>query len=173
MGLHMRNIVEHQSTDRDVLEIVEARRRGSGPAECLAQLVVVGVIGQRDVGEEAAGLVLQGPERERWSARSAMVSTCPYSIVQFEGRPSRWASRCTDSHSSPVSFLSAMVARAAGLNTSAPPPGRLVTPASFRAIRTSLTDSCSMRARCAIATAVRALMCTVGWRALRPRNMST
>src|SRR2546425_3108701 len=86
-----------------------------------------------------------------------MVSTCPYSIVQFEGRPSRWASRCTDSHSSPVSFLSAMVARAAGLNTSAPPPGRLVTPASFRAIRTSLTDSCSMRARCAISTAVRAL----------------
>src|SRR5207247_4753688 len=75
MGLHMRNIVEHQSTDRDVLEIVEARRRGSGPAECLAQLVVVGVIGQRDVGEEAAGLVLQGPERERgprgppWSPR--------------------------------------------------------------------------------------------------------
>src|SRR5881396_479376 len=65
MGLHMRNIVEHQSTDRDVLEIVEARRRGSGPAECLAQLVVVGVIGQRDVGEEAAGLVLQGPEREQ------------------------------------------------------------------------------------------------------------
>src|SRR5438046_5176925 len=70
-----------------------------------------------------------------------MVSTCPYSIVQFEGRPSRWAARCTDSHSSPVSFLSAMVARAAGLNTSAPPPGRLVTPASFRAIRTSVTDS--------------------------------
>src|SRR5437867_9268799 len=65
MGLHMRNIVEHQSTDGDVLEIVEARRRGSGPAERLAQLVVVGVIGQRDVGEEAAGLVLQGPEREQ------------------------------------------------------------------------------------------------------------
>src|SRR5256885_6753358 len=65
MGLHMRNIVEHQSTDRDVLEIVEARRRGSGPAERLSQLVVVGVIGQRDVGEEAAGLILQGPEREQ------------------------------------------------------------------------------------------------------------
>src|SRR6266853_1696979 len=36
MGLHMRNIVEHQPTDGDVLEIVEARRRGSGPAVGLA-----------------------------------------------------------------------------------------------------------------------------------------
>src|SRR5438034_11408924 len=65
MGLHMRNIVEHQSTDGDVLEIVEARRRGSGPAERLAQLVVVGVIGQRDVGEEAARLVLERAQREQ------------------------------------------------------------------------------------------------------------
>jgi len=61
----------------------------------------------------------------------------------------------------------------AGLNTSAPPPGRLVTPASCSAITTSVTDSFSMRARCAISTAVSALMCTSGWRALRPRNMST
>src|SRR6266699_1513084 len=65
MGLHMRNIVEHQSTDRDVLEIVEARRRGSGPAECLAQLVVVGVIGQRDVSEETARLVLVRAQGEQ------------------------------------------------------------------------------------------------------------
>src|SRR6266568_4777993 len=64
MGLHVRNIVEHQSTDGDVLEIVEARRRGSGPAERLAQLIVVGVIGQRDVSEEAASLVLERAQGE-------------------------------------------------------------------------------------------------------------
>src|SRR4029077_787044 len=65
MGLHMGNIVEHQSTDGDVLEIVEARRRGSGPAERLAQLIVVGVIRQRDVGEEAARLVLERAQGEQ------------------------------------------------------------------------------------------------------------
>src|SRR5207248_1882061 len=82
-----------------------------------------------------------------------MVSTCPYSMVQLDGSPSRWASRCTASHSSPESFLSAMVARAAGLNTSAPPPGRLVTPACCMATSTPRTLIPSMRARLATPTA--------------------
>ena len=79
-------------------------------------------------------------------------------MVQFDGIPSRWASRCTPSHSSPESFLSAMVARAAGLNTSAPPPGRLVTPACRMATSTSRTLIRSRRARWATSTAVSALM---------------
>ncbi len=76
------------------------------------------------------------------------------------------------SHSSPVSFRSAIVARTAVLNTSAPPPGRLVRPASFIASSTSRSEIFSIRARWAISTAVSALMCTCGWRSLSPRIMS-
>src|ERR1051325_5205467 len=74
----------------------------------------------------------------RWATRSSSVSTGPYSIVQFDGMPSRWASRWTVSHSSPESLRSAIVARAAGENTSAPPPGSESTPASFIARSDSL-----------------------------------
>ena len=67
--------------------------------------------------------------------RSANVSTWPYSIVQLVRMPSWCASRCTSIHSSPVSFLSAIVARTAGLNTSAPPPGSVSSPASRSAMQ--------------------------------------
>src|SRR2546427_8738650 len=69
-------------------------------------------------------------------------------MVQFDGMPSWWASRWTASHSSPVSLRSAIVARAAGENTSAPPPGSVLTPASFIATNTSRVLMPSIRARC-------------------------
>ena len=48
--------------DGDVLEVFVAGRGGADPPHLLAQLVVVGMVGERDVGEESAGLVLQGAE---------------------------------------------------------------------------------------------------------------
>ena len=54
----------------------------------------------------------------------------------------------------------------------APPPGIVSSPASRRATSTSRTSSFSMRAMCAISTAVSALMCTCGCRSLSPRIMS-
>ena len=63
--LHVRDVVEHQPAHRDVLEIVEAGGGRAGAAQRLAQLVVIGVIGERDVGEEAARLVLQRAQRQQ------------------------------------------------------------------------------------------------------------
>src|SRR5450432_2112062 len=51
-------IVEEQTADRDVAKIIEARRRGTLTSERDAKLVVIGVIRERDVCEEAARLVL-------------------------------------------------------------------------------------------------------------------
>ena len=90
--------------------------------------------------------------------RSANDSTWPYSIVELLRMPSECATRWTLMYSSPDSFLSAIVARTPGLNTSAPPPGIVSSPASRSAISVSRTDIFSMRAMCAISTAVSALM---------------
>ena len=59
VGLDVGNVVEEEPADRDVLQVLVAGGGGADPAHLLTQLVVVGVVGQRDVGEEAAGLVLQ------------------------------------------------------------------------------------------------------------------
>ena len=57
--LDVLEVVEEETADREISQVVEACRRGSLPAELDSQLVVVGVIGERNVGEEAVGLVLQ------------------------------------------------------------------------------------------------------------------
>jgi hypothetical protein len=51
MGLDVRHIVEEEPRDRDVLEILIARGGRADAAELLAELVVVGVLGQLDLGE--------------------------------------------------------------------------------------------------------------------------
>ena len=61
----MRDVVEQQAADGDVLEVVESGRGGSRAAECLAQFVVVRVVGERDVGQETAGFVLQRSQGEQ------------------------------------------------------------------------------------------------------------
>ena len=64
--------------DSDVLEVLVTGGGGSHPAQLLAQLVVIRVVGQRNEGEEPAGLVLQRAQRwSRCSTRSAAVSTWP------------------------------------------------------------------------------------------------
>ena len=65
MGLHVWNVVEQQAADGDVLEVVESGRGGSCAAECLAQFVVVRMVGERDVGQETAGFVLQRSQGEQ------------------------------------------------------------------------------------------------------------
>ena len=52
-------VVEEESADGEIAKIVEAGRRRSLPAELDAELVVVRVIRERNVGEETARLVLQ------------------------------------------------------------------------------------------------------------------
>jgi hypothetical protein len=47
------------------------------------------------------------------------------------------------------------------------------SPAAFSSVSTSDHESFSIRAMCAISTAVSALMCTCGKFALRARNIST
>src|SRR2546426_8834902 len=63
--LHVRNVVEQDPADGDVLEVVESGRRCARASELLAELVVIGVIGEWNVGQEATGLVLQSTEREQ------------------------------------------------------------------------------------------------------------
>src|SRR5712691_3558599 len=52
--LHVRNVVEQEPADGDVLEVVESSGRGPRAAECLTQFIVVRMVGERDVGQEAA-----------------------------------------------------------------------------------------------------------------------
>ena len=56
VGLHVRDVVEQQARNGDGLEVVA--RRGVTPAATLED-GVLGVEGERDEGQEAAGLVLQ------------------------------------------------------------------------------------------------------------------
>src|SRR5881275_2638990 len=57
--LHMVEVVEKETPDSDVAQIVEAGGRGALPAERDTELVVVRVIRERDVREKAARLILQ------------------------------------------------------------------------------------------------------------------
>jgi hypothetical protein len=68
--------------------------------------------------------------------------------------------------------LPAICERTAALNVSAPPPGIVSSPASRRAISTSRQLIFSIRATCAISTAVSALMCTCGKFDFSARNIS-
>ena len=63
--LHMGNVVEQQPPHSNVLEIVEPGRCRARAAQGLAQFVVVGMIGQRDVGEKSAGLILERAQRQQ------------------------------------------------------------------------------------------------------------
>ena len=94
-------VVEEQPADREVLEVVEAGGRGPGAAQLFAQLVVVGVIRERDVGEETAGLVLQVAQHRRCSTRDPRASRRDRRAwCSWIGMPSSWASRCTRIQSS-------------------------------------------------------------------------
>jgi hypothetical protein len=55
----VRDVVQEESRDRDVLEVLVTGRGSSHPAQLLTQLVVIGVVGEWDEGEEPAGVVLQ------------------------------------------------------------------------------------------------------------------
>src|SRR6266508_296131 len=59
MRLDVIEVVEEQPADSKIAEIVEACSRRSLSPELDTQLVVVGVIGEWDVGEEPASLVLK------------------------------------------------------------------------------------------------------------------
>ena len=62
---HVRDVVEHQAADRDVLEVVEPRRGGAGASQRPAQFVGIRVVRERDVAQEPAGLVLQRAQCEQ------------------------------------------------------------------------------------------------------------
>ena len=96
--------------------------------------------------------------------RSSIVSTWPYSIVQFDA-DAELVRRRDGRRCSPRRRASCRrsCSRTPWLNTSAPPPGIVSRPASRSATSTSRDDIFSMRAMCAISTAVSALMCTCGW----------
>ena len=57
--LDVLEVVEEEPADGEVLQVVDARRRRAGAPELRAELVVVGMVRERDVGEESARLVLQ------------------------------------------------------------------------------------------------------------------
>src|SRR6266446_10798290 len=59
MGLDVIEVVEEESADGEIAEIIETGRRSSLPAELDSKLVVVGVISERNVGEEAVRFVLE------------------------------------------------------------------------------------------------------------------
>ena len=85
MRLDVRDVVEQQPSHRDVLEVVEAGRRRPGAAQRLAQLVVIGVIGERDVGQEAAGFVLERAQRQQ-----VIDAICERLDVAVQHRAVRW-----------------------------------------------------------------------------------
>ena len=65
MGLDVVDVVEVEPPDRNILEIFVPRGGRADSAQLLTELVVLGVIGERDVGEKTAGLVLQFPEHRQ------------------------------------------------------------------------------------------------------------
>ncbi len=64
--------------------------------------------------------------------RSAGVSTWPNIIVQVDRPPSSCQTRWTSSHSSVSTLLTVIALRTRSTRISAPPPGRLPMPASFK-----------------------------------------
>src|SRR5215217_1050012 len=62
MRLHVRNVVQKQPSHCDVLKVLVSRGSATDPPHLLTQLVVIRVIGERDVGEEPSGLILQSAE---------------------------------------------------------------------------------------------------------------
>src|SRR5258708_2188494 len=59
MGLNVLEIVEEEPADGEIPEVIETGRRRPLPSELDSKLVVVRVISERNVGEEAVGLVLE------------------------------------------------------------------------------------------------------------------
>ena len=59
MRLDVLEVVEEEPTDGQIPQVIEAGGGGAFASERLAEFVVVGVIRERDVGEKAAGFVLQ------------------------------------------------------------------------------------------------------------------
>src|ERR1700693_2764063 len=59
MGLDVLEVVEEEPADGEIAEVIEAGRRRSLSTELDSKLVVVGVISERNVGEEAVGFVLE------------------------------------------------------------------------------------------------------------------
>ena len=93
-------------------------------------------------------------------------------MVAFDLKPSLCAVRAVSSHSSPSILWSQMMERTRAAKISAPPPGMESTPASRSLMSVSSMVSFARRARKAISTMVKALMCTLGNRSLRPRIRS-
>src|SRR5256886_11068341 len=75
MGLNVGDVVEHEPPHSDVLQVVAAGRRRAGPPQRLAQLVMVRMIRERDIGEEPGGLVLEGPQRQQVDRKSTRLNS--------------------------------------------------------------------------------------------------
>ncbi len=86
----MVEVVEEEAPDREVAQVVEARGRGALRGRAHAELVVVGVIRERDVREEAAGLVLQvAKHREMLDAVLVATRRGRRASLQFVRMPRR------------------------------------------------------------------------------------
>ena len=82
-----------------------------------------------------------------WSTRDSSVSTWPYSMVALLFSPAAWTASITSSHRSPEIFSGQILLRTSGAKISAPPPGRLPSPASLSCAMTSGSGSPVIRAK--------------------------
>ncbi len=93
--------------------------------------------------------------------------------MQLVFRPIRCATRWTSIHSSASSLPSQITARTSGWKISAPPPGRLPSPAATKRRSVSSIEIFSRLANQPISIAVKAFRCAFGKRSFSPRSISS